>query len=84
MQITVSNCTSFSASDLPTGMLEQVMARLTFQNPTFGENEKRGYSNWNIPQFIRCYELTGDRLTCPGALLNSSLWFSGRPVFPAR
>jgi superfamily II DNA or RNA helicase len=65
MQITVSNCTSFSVGYLPTGMLEQVMAILTFQNPTFAENEKRGYSNWNIPQLIRCYEFTGDQLTVP-------------------
>ncbi len=65
MQITVSNCTSFSVGYLPTGMLEQVMAILTFQNPTFAENEKRGYSNWNIPQLIRCYEFTSDQLTVP-------------------
>jgi hypothetical protein len=54
MQILVRNSTSFSASDLPTGMLEQVMAGLTFTTPTFAENDKRSYSNWNILQLIRC------------------------------
>ena len=39
--------------------------RLTFENPQWDENEKRGFSNWNIPQEIQGCQVDGDALIIP-------------------
>jgi hypothetical protein len=44
---------------------ESIRSRLTFTNPRWEENEKRGFSNWNTPREIRGYHIEGDRLTLP-------------------
>ena len=50
------------ASELPGSVLNQIKARLTFDNPRYLENERRGFSNWNIPQEIQGCQVEGDRL----------------------
>lgn len=47
---------------LPAPVLRQIKVRLTFENPRFVENERRGFSNWNVPPQIVGYQVDGDRL----------------------
>lgn len=46
-------------------LVEQIARRLTFENPRWAENEKRGFSNFDTPECICGYELSGDRLIMP-------------------
>jgi hypothetical protein len=46
-------------------LVEQIARRLTFKNPQWTENERRGFSNFDTPECICGYELTGDRLIVP-------------------
>ena len=42
-----------------------VCERLTFTNPQWLENDKRGFSNWQTPRLLRFYEETGNGLIIP-------------------
>ncbi len=55
----------YSASGLSGAVLSQIKNRLSFPNPKYLENEKRGFSNWNIPQEIKGYRIEGDSLIIP-------------------
>jgi superfamily II DNA or RNA helicase len=46
-------------------LVEQIARRLTFENPQWAENEKRGFSNFDTPECICGYELSGDQLIVP-------------------
>ena len=52
MLITVTNHTRIS--DAPHQVVEALRRRLTFPNLQYTENEKRGFSNWNVPEML-CY-----------------------------
>ena len=39
--------------------------RLTFENPQWDENEKRGFSNWQTPKDFCLLKEPGDALTMP-------------------
>ncbi len=45
--------------------LAEIRNRLTFPNPAYLENEKRGYSNHNTEQLIQCYDTICGRLSFP-------------------
>ena len=48
------------------GWLERELRdRLTFANPLWVENDRRGFSNWNIPRELCYLETAGDRLIVP-------------------
>lgn len=49
-------------------LVEQIASRLTFENRRRAENEKRGFSNFDISECIFGYELSGDQLIVPRAL----------------
>lgn len=49
----------------PGNFIATVKKRLTFPNPKWIENEKRGYSNSNTPQEVKCYEQGFDSLVIP-------------------
>jgi hypothetical protein len=48
--------------------VEQIVRRLTLENPQWAENEKSGFSNFGTPECICGYELSGDQLIVPRAL----------------
>ncbi len=73
--VTLSNYISLSPRELPAVVVEQLQARLSFPNPAWLENQKRGYSNWQVPETLRCYcirdECYGRRRarTGPGSMI---------------
>jgi len=63
--LTIDNRASIALNDLPPRVVEQLQERLSFPNPVWLENEKRGYSNWQVPEILRFYRLAGGRLLMP-------------------
>ncbi|MHB9075691.1 MAG: DEAD/DEAH box helicase [Desulfobaccales bacterium] len=55
----------YPASDLPGAILNRIRDRLSFTNPKWEENAKRGFSNWQIPEELCYLERRGDRITVP-------------------
>jgi hypothetical protein len=52
-------------SKIPGFLLDQIKRRLTFPNPDYLENERRGFSNWDTPQEVRGYRVEGDDMVIP-------------------
>lgn len=71
--LTINNRISLPLSELPPTVTEQFQERLTFPNPIWQENEKRGYSNWNVPENLRLYRLTADCLFLPRGFIGQAL-----------
>ena len=64
MKIIISN--KINLSDVPGGLLTELKSRLSFVNPKWEENEKRGYSNWKTPLTLKFYdELVNGELELP-------------------
>ena len=64
MKIVISN--RLVLQDVPLELLEILKDRLSFTNPRWEENEKRGYSNWKTPQTLKFYdELVNGELELP-------------------
>lgn len=55
----------YPLNHLPGPVLETIRGRLTFINPQWEENERRGFSNWQTPRELCYLEDRGDRLTLP-------------------
>jgi len=72
--ITLANFISLSSHDLPSLVVDQLQERLSFPNPLWLENEKRGYSNWRVPEVLRCYHVRGGRLFLPRGFIRAALW----------
>ena len=56
MKIIVTNKIEIRAA--PETFLSTVKERLTFANPKWAENKKRGYWNGKTPKQIKCYTQT--------------------------
>ena len=63
MKIRISS--SATITDYTPQTLTEIRNRLTFSNPAYLENEKRGYSNHNTEQLIQCYDTICGRLSFP-------------------
>ncbi len=66
--------------ELPGAVMNLIINRLTFQNPTYLEAEKRGFWTGNIAREIRCYFLDREELTTPRGFarqLTSILHYAG-------
>jgi hypothetical protein len=63
--VTVAVDRETSLLNLPAGVLAQVKARLTFENPAYQEAERRGFSTWNIPREICGSRMDGGALVIP-------------------
>jgi len=72
--ITLANYISLLLHDLPSLVVEQLQERLSFPNPRWLENEKRGYSNWQVPEVLRCYFVQDGRLFLPRGFIRTALW----------
>jgi len=49
----------------PAGFISTVRDRLTFANPKWLENNKRGYWNGRTPKLLKCYKRTANGLLIP-------------------
>jgi len=63
MKLTISN--KILLQGIPQSLEMEITQRLTFQNPKFLENEKRGRWNGDTPKYLSCYEHTRDGLIIP-------------------
>ena len=64
MKIVINNKITLSGG--PQDLLTELKSRLSFLNPKFEENEKRGYSNWKTPRTLKFYdELVNGELELP-------------------
>jgi len=63
MKFIVSN--KICVRGAPAGFISTVKDRLTFSNPKWLENNKRGYWNGKTPKQLRCYERAADGLFIP-------------------
>jgi superfamily II DNA or RNA helicase len=52
---------------------KSIRERLTFTNPAWEENEKRGFSNWNTPKRLCFLEEKGDTLIMPRGFIRHLL-----------
>lgn len=52
-------------SRIPRPIFDSIRDRLTFVNPQWEENEKRGFSNWNTPRELCFLEEEDNTLTLP-------------------
>ena len=55
-------------------MVDEFQERLSFPNPRWLENDKRGYSNWQVPAVLRCYFVQDGRLFLPRGFIRTALW----------
>jgi len=72
--ITLANFISLPIQDLPALVVEHLQERLSFPNPRWLENDKRGYSNWRVPEVLRCYRVRDGRLFLPRGFIRTALW----------
>jgi len=56
MEIIISN--RITLKDIPQDLMADLKERLSFANPKWIENEKRGYWNGKTPQILRFYKVT--------------------------
>lgn len=55
MKIELSDKIRIKKTDLPAYILERIKTYLTIKNAKYEENEKRGYSNHQTPQYVYGY-----------------------------
>jgi hypothetical protein len=48
--------------------VDQIVRRHTLENPQWAEHKRHGFLNFDTPEYICGYELSGDRLIVPRAL----------------
>lgn len=64
MEIIISN--KITVIDPPSDLTRELKSRLSFPNPKFLENDRLGYSNWNVPRILKYYaELDNGDITAP-------------------
>lgn len=61
--LTVSDIATLTGA--PAWFVPKLRDRLTFDNPLWIENDRRGFRNWNVPRTICCLQTDGDKLTMP-------------------
>lgn len=65
---------------LPGQVVRELRDRLTFTNPQWEENERRGFSNWQTPKKLCSLEEEGDTLTMPRGFTRQALGILKRHV----
>jgi|WetSurMetagenome_2_1015567.scaffolds.fasta_scaffold00048_10 superfamily II DNA or RNA helicase len=60
-------------SGLPSRLITALKRLATFANPEFFKAQNMRFSTWNIPRYICCAELLGNRLCLPRGLLSSCM-----------
>ena len=54
MEILINN--KITLSGVPQGLLTDLRDRLSFTNPKWIENDRRGYSNWQTARILKFYD----------------------------
>jgi superfamily II DNA or RNA helicase len=52
-------------TQIPGPLTDRIKGRLTFANPAYLENDRKGFSNWNTPPEIKSYWQEGNALVMP-------------------
>ncbi len=73
IRLVVDTHARLQASELPTGLLREIRKRLSFPNPQWIENDKRGFSNWNTPRDLCFLQDLGEELVFPRGATRSIL-----------
>ena len=60
--------------------INEIKKQLTFNNPIYTQNEKRGYSNYKTNEFILCYKQNYNNIYLPKPFLPKLLEILGREV----
>lgn len=55
----------YPVNSIPRDVVARIERRLTFDNPKYLDNERRGFSNWNVPATIEGYRTNGNTLAIP-------------------
>lgn len=63
MKIELSN--KLKITGAPPALESEIKTTLTLKNPKWIENNERGYSNWQTPEYLRSYRPITDGLTLP-------------------
>ncbi|MFA6269993.1 MAG: DEAD/DEAH box helicase [Candidatus Paceibacterota bacterium] len=66
--------TLFPLEELPQSALNNLKDRLSFTNPAWLENQKRGYSNWRVPEELRFWRIEDDGLILPRGFIRQAIW----------
>lgn len=69
--LTVSNNTSITGAS--PGVIKRLQERLTFRNPKHEENERKGFSNWDVPRELCYLTQDGGTLTFPRGFTRQAL-----------
>ncbi len=68
--VMVDSKITFKTNNLPDRVTRKLQERLIFDNPQFLENEKRGYSTYNVPEKLCFIKEDGDSYIIPRGFIN--------------
>jgi superfamily II DNA or RNA helicase len=71
--ITLALTNRLTLSNPPDSLKDTITHRLTFANPAWIENEKRGRWNGNTEHYLRLYRATEDRLIFPRGFIRQTI-----------
>ena len=76
MEIQISN--KIICQDVPQDLLAELKSKLSFTNPKHLENDRLGYSNWNVPRILKYYEMDNGNITLPRGFIRQLLSLCGQ------
>lgn len=65
VKVTLSNQIFIPDAFLPTNLYKFLKSKLNFANPKFYELERRGYSTWQTPRYLKHIEITPEGILIP-------------------
>ncbi len=78
VEVEFSRHLAIHLTDLPSKLIAALRRLATFANPKFFEAQRLRFSTWNIPRYICCAELNGNKLILPRGLYDECLDLLGR------
>lgn len=78
VKLTLSNQISIPSAFLPDKLYKFLKGKLNFPNPLFYELERKGYSTWNTPRFIKTIEPGEEGICIPSGFLNQTQEFADK------
>lgn len=70
VKLTLSNQIFIPNTFLPDKLYKFLKSKLNFPNPKYYELERRGYSTWQTPRWIKTIEVVDDGILLPSGFLN--------------
>lgn len=75
-QLVLKNQIFIPETYLPDKLYKFLKSKLNFSNPQFHELERRGYSTWNTPRFLKNIERTENGILVPAGFLSEIQTFA--------